>query len=84
MHRVVFETPSGPVSAQVCSGTTLMAAARSHGVRIEAPCNGAGTCGKCKVKVDVPTHIRAQGSHRLEAAEEARGWVLACQAPSPW
>ena len=32
-------------------GTTILEGARSAGVTIEAPCNGAGTCGKCRVLV---------------------------------
>lgn len=32
-------------------GTTILEAARRGGVRIESPCNGNGTCGKCTVSL---------------------------------
>jgi len=37
--------------ADVPYGTPLVTAARTAGVAIETPCNGAGTCGKCKVRL---------------------------------
>jgi uncharacterized 2Fe-2S/4Fe-4S cluster protein (DUF4445 family) len=39
------------VKAHVPAGTPLVAAARTAGVAIETPCNGAGTCGKCKARL---------------------------------
>ncbi|MDR0886709.1 MAG: ASKHA domain-containing protein [Clostridiales Family XIII bacterium] len=33
----------------VDSGTTILEAARSANIALEAPCNGMGTCGKCDV-----------------------------------
>jgi uncharacterized 2Fe-2S/4Fe-4S cluster protein (DUF4445 family) len=39
------------LKAEVTDGTPLVAAARAAGVAIETPCNGAGTCGKCKVRI---------------------------------
>jgi len=39
------------VKADVPNGTPLVAAARTAGVTIETPCNGLGTCGKCKVRL---------------------------------
>ena len=31
---------------------TILSALREAGLRAEAPCGGAGTCGKCKIVVD--------------------------------
>lgn len=39
-------------SIEVESGITVIEAAESAGVLIDASCNGMGTCGKCKVKID--------------------------------
>ncbi|MZP29930.1 DUF4445 domain-containing protein [Heliobacterium undosum] len=69
-------------SIQVEAGTTILQAARRAGVLIEAPCNGAGTCGKCKVRLAERFRPFAQpgGTHHLTPEAEAEGWVLACEA----
>ena len=38
-------------TAVVPEGTTILNAARKVGVVVESPCDGIGTCGKCKVKI---------------------------------
>ena len=37
------------ISIEVKKGTVLLDAIRKAGLSIEAPCNGMGICGKCKV-----------------------------------
>lgn len=65
----------------VANGTTLLAAARQAGIVLESPCNGIGTCGKCRVQIiGDREQIEVKGSHHLSTAEEIDGWVLACQA----
>ena len=69
-------------SSRVPRGTTILAAARVAGVVIEAPCNGAGHCGKCAVRVSPADlanifHHPGQG---LTPEELARGTVLSCHA----
>ncbi|MDR2850055.1 MAG: ASKHA domain-containing protein [Verrucomicrobiota bacterium] len=49
-------------------GATLLDAARRAGVTVDAPCNGAGTCGKCRVRLAAP-------------GGGAPATVLACQTP---
>ena len=49
MPRVEFH-PSGK-TVQVPPQTRLLDAARQAGVKIESPCGGDGTCGKCLVRV---------------------------------
>jgi uncharacterized 2Fe-2S/4Fe-4S cluster protein (DUF4445 family) len=75
-YTVTF-SPSGK-SVQVAHGTTVWQAARQLGLLLETPCNGAGTCAKCRVRVltghTEPTH----SIHRLTADELARGLRLAC------
>lgn len=80
MVRVNFQ-PSN-LSIEVEKGTTILEAARRAGVLIESPCNAAGTCGKCKVKVDSQSlaRIMQKGEHGLSQEEKIQGYVLACQA----
>ena len=63
---------------QVPHGTTVWQAARQTGLFLDTPCNGAGTCAKCRVRI-LSGHTEPQPSaHRLTADELARGWRLAC------
>jgi uncharacterized 2Fe-2S/4Fe-4S cluster protein (DUF4445 family) len=39
------------LKAEVPDGTLLVCAARTAGIAIETPCNGSGTCGKCRVRL---------------------------------
>lgn len=48
-------------------GENILDAARRAGVVLESPCNGNGTCGKCKVKLVKPDGMKTE--------------VLACQTP---
>lgn len=48
MAKVFFKEDQ--ISIEVDDGTKLVEAVRSAGLSIETPCNGMGTCGKCKVK----------------------------------
>jgi uncharacterized 2Fe-2S/4Fe-4S cluster protein (DUF4445 family) len=70
----------GPFIAEVEPGSTLLAAARKARAPLEAPCDGAGICGKCLVRLD-PEALTA-----LEAGVEVGGGngqgalVLACDA----
>jgi len=80
MVKVTF--PEAELSVEVAPGTTLLQAARQAGVIIEAPCNGAGSCGKCLVQVEPAAlgNLLQKGRHRLSEAEAARGLVLSCEA----
>ena len=76
--KVTFQ-PSGR-TVHVLPGTRLVEAAARAGIMLRNPCGGAGTCGKCRVRLErgqcLPT--RACGS-LFTAAEIAQGWRLACQ-----
>ncbi|QOX62274.1 DUF4445 domain-containing protein [Anoxybacterium hadale] len=39
------------IAVEIPQGTTILQAARNAGVLVESPCNGMGTCGKCRVKI---------------------------------
>jgi uncharacterized 2Fe-2S/4Fe-4S cluster protein (DUF4445 family) len=65
----------------VAEGMNLLDAVRAAGVAIEAPCDGTGTCGKCKAKITAGTDeaFREDAHQFVTEAERKAGWVLACQ-----
>lgn len=65
------------VTVRVAAGTTIMAAANEAGLPLKSTCGGAGTCGRCAVKIEAG-EIQIQGS-RLQARLEKEGYTLACQ-----
>lgn len=70
-------------SIEVERETTILEAARKAGLVVESPCDGIGTCGKCKVKLDPVslTHITSTDDrHRITDEEASEGYVLACQS----
>jgi len=73
--------PSGATQL-VDAGTTLLEAARRAGVIVPEPCNGVGTCGKCRVRVAAAQreHLRESPHGHLSQQERDAGWVLACQS----
>ena len=80
MIRVYFKEQDK--TALVPEGTTILEAARKAGVIVESPCNGMGTCGKCKVKVtDLAKKkiVCEEGRHHLKEEEIQAGYVLSCQ-----
>lgn len=77
MARVEF-LPAG-VAVEVPEGTSLLEAARRAKVRVESPCNGAGTCGKCTVKVvDGLERLRLVPREPATARERSDGRVQLC------
>jgi uncharacterized 2Fe-2S/4Fe-4S cluster protein (DUF4445 family) len=68
--------------SKVESGALLLDAARAAGIDVAAPCNGAGTCGKCRVRVASAGVAAATADElaRLSADEVAGGVRLACRA----
>jgi len=56
----------------------LLRVAMVAGVHVNASCGGAGTCGKCKVKIQEGEH-RTKPSSKLTAGEWDDGYRLACQ-----
>ncbi len=55
MPKVTF--PQSGLEVEVERGVTLLDVARRAGLELESPCNGAGTCGKCRVSVDRPAAV---------------------------
>lgn len=79
MSQVIFqfENDAKPVVITVTPGTTLLEAARSANVAIDAPCSGNGSCGKCRVKLVSGELTGPQTSH-ISDEEYADGWRLSC------
>jgi uncharacterized 2Fe-2S/4Fe-4S cluster protein (DUF4445 family) len=81
MPRITFLNENR--STVVDEGVTILEAARRIGVIIESPCNAAGSCGKCKVRIPEKArrrHIKTfAASQGLTEQEEAEGYVLACR-----
>lgn len=69
------------ISVLVVPGTLLVDAARAAGLNVETPCDGAGTCGKCKTKVSEEhrQNLRENVQGSSDPAGSEGGWVLACQ-----
>ena len=51
MPDITFLRDDQRVSITVEKGMSLLEAARKSGILLESPCNGSGSCGKCKVKI---------------------------------
>ena len=79
MYQVIFTFENGatPVTATAAPGETLLETARAANVAIDAPCNGNGSCGKCRVKLLEGTVEGLQTSH-ITDEDYAAGWRLSC------
>lgn len=64
-------------SVEFNKGENLLRAAMAAGVHINASCGGAGTCGKCKVKID-SGEVKSEITERLSKEELDEGFRLAC------
>jgi uncharacterized 2Fe-2S/4Fe-4S cluster protein (DUF4445 family) len=77
MVQVFFQPANRRIA--VPEGLTILEAARRAKVIIEAPCNGNGTCGKCKVKLGPVLQGMNNVDTGLASSEGDRELVLACQ-----
>ncbi|UWG97679.1 ASKHA domain-containing protein [Dehalobacter sp. DCM] len=77
MFKVKFVPENTVVLAKL--GETLFDAARKAGIYVDSPCNGLGSCGKCKVKVlKGKGNVNFRKSHHITTADIDQGYVLAC------
>jgi len=53
---------------------------RDRGIAIDAPCNGLGRCGKCRIKAGGDLLPPNDAEKKALGAGLADGWRLACQA----
>ena len=61
------------------AGSTLLEAAESAAVHLNASCNGKGLCGKCKLVVE-SGKLDSEPTTLLSDAEKQKRYVLACQS----
>jgi len=69
------------VTVEVAYGSGLLSAARRAHVNIESPCNGGGTCEKCKVRIlagEVNPEYLLNHANVLTEVEKHNGWLLSC------
>ncbi len=68
--------------AEIAPGETILSAAQSAGVELQAVCGGVGTCGQCKVRLIAGSLSAAtsQESEKLGPELLSTGHRLACQA----
>jgi uncharacterized 2Fe-2S/4Fe-4S cluster protein (DUF4445 family) len=77
MPQVFFQPAKRWIT--VPEGTTILEAARRAMVVIEAPCNGNGTCGKCKVNLSPAPQGMSDGTSDVFPLQGDPEPVLACQ-----
>jgi len=65
--------------ALVPEGVTLLEAAQAADVRLNASCNGKGSCGKCKLVLEAG-NIEVKPTSMLNEKEKEKNYVLACQS----
>lgn len=72
----------GPQEQELISpvGITLMEALKLHGVFVDAPCGGNGTCGKCRVFLRGAVSAPDDDERRLLGNSLGDGVRLACRA----
>ena len=75
--KIIFRHNNTETALEVPSGTALLDAARASGVDIDAPCGGAGVCGKCKVRL-VAGSVESEKNRHLSEDEYESGIRLAC------
>ncbi|RJE47837.1 MULTISPECIES: corrinoid activation/regeneration protein AcsV [unclassified Dehalobacter] len=77
MFKVKFIPENTVVIAKL--DETLFDAAHKAGIFLDAPCNGLGSCGKCKLKV-LKGSVNFRKNHHITESELAQGFVLACNS----
>lgn len=76
---ITFKTGSGDLEVSAPLHSNLLEAAQAAGVAIDAPCGGAGTCGKCRVKL-LEGDVVTEDSPSLSLEDKEIGWRLSCKS----
>lgn len=79
-ERVPVTFAPGGVTVWVERGSTIIAAARSAGVVVPAPCGGRGVCGTCGVRVISGRPLPPDDIEKQGLASAPPGVRLACRA----
>ncbi len=79
MPKVHF--PLQNLTVEVPERRSLLTAIKRAGIKFDLPCNGAGTCGKCRVRLDADAraHSTEHDHAKISQADRDAGWALACQ-----
>lgn len=79
MVNVIISWENGQKQCEVEKGSNLLKVIRDNSISLDTPCNGNGTCGKCKVKIN-SKNLRKdlQGIEHLRKEEIELGIRLAC------
>ena len=79
MYEITFQFENGAqeVKFSAAPGSTILEAAKSANVAIDAPCNGNGSCGKCRVKL-VSGEVTGVQTGHISDGDYAAGWRLSC------
>ena len=79
MYQITFQFENGgkPVIVDATPNTTILDAAKAANVAIDAPCNGNGSCGKCRVKL-VSGEVTGVQTGHISDEDYAAGWRLSC------
>lgn len=79
MHTITFSIEGGSdLTIEAADGANVLEVARNAGISIDAPCGGAGTCGKCRLKL-LEGEVEG-GKNKRKPQEYDEGWRLACQS----
>mgnify|MGYP002534924019 CR=1 FL=1 len=79
MYEITFQFENGAqeVKFSAAPGSTILEAAKAANVAIDAPCNGNGSCGKCRVKL-VSGEVTGVQTGHISDEDYAAGWRLSC------
>jgi|CZCB01.1.fsa_nt_gi uncharacterized 2Fe-2S/4Fe-4S cluster protein (DUF4445 family) len=76
MIDVTIVLSGDEIKTKANQGDNLLDVIRSAGVPIDSPCNGSGTCGKCRVKI--VEGVIKQDNRKGGNSSENNNTVLAC------
>jgi len=77
MYTITFKTSDSVTDVTAAAGESLLEVARRAGIIIDAPCAGAGVCGKCRVRL-LSGEVECEASTHIEERDSGEGWRLAC------
>lgn len=62
MHITVIDQYDNRRTVEAAPNHSLLDTFRANGIELNSPCNGFGTCGKCRVTVDGSVHLACKTS----------------------
>lgn len=78
MPLITFRLEGGGETGIFASpGETLLDLARRGNIAIDAPCSGAGVCGKCRIRL-LSGEVDSPRTIHLDESSFGAGWRLAC------